>query len=272
MGAALLSTPDLLCEILRRLVAEVGNKYEIGISVKIRLLSTPEETRALVERLCQTGITGLTIHCRTRSMRKSEKAVRVQLRMIGDVCRSAGVACLMNGDVEGRDHANDLVKEFEVDGAMIAEAAEKNLSVFRSQEDGGSAPWQEVVRCYMEEAISVENRWGNTKFLLAQLMPGKEQGRRGLGQARNYSDVCSRLGLDDLAGRASALDELLEMTERQTKSERKVGKKQKLGEAAAGSPNKEQPNKRPCVAHEAPDSVSHTQPTPEVASRVHLAV
>ena len=221
MGAALLSTPDLLCSILRALVKDIGEKHEIGISVKIRLLKTEEETRSFVSRLCATGITGLTIHCRTREMRKTERAVRDQLRMIGDICREAGVACLMNGDVTNREDAERLAREYNVDGAMIATAAEQNSSVFRPVSEGGVAPWQEVVEGYMNEAIAVENRWGNTKFLLSQLMPGKQQGKIGLGQAKNYEDVCQRLGLQQFLDQARELDARLDISQRQTKAEQK---------------------------------------------------
>ena len=222
MGAALLSTPDLLCDILTKLVEEVGRKYEIGISVKIRLLSTEEETKALVEQLCKTGITGLTIHCRTKAMRKNEPAIRTQLRMIGDACRAAGVACLMNGDVETREDAERLVAEYGVDGAMMATAAEKNPSVFRPKEHGGPAPWRELVGGYLETAIDVENRWGNTKFSLAQMVPGKEQNARGISQARNYEDVCRRLEMGHLLDKAKELDEALGLVERETKAETKA--------------------------------------------------
>merc|ERR1711939_219917 len=71
MGAALLRTPDLLASILKALVEEVGKPHAIGISVKIRLLETPELTSDLVNKLCKTGITGLTIHCRTTPMRSA---------------------------------------------------------------------------------------------------------------------------------------------------------------------------------------------------------
>ena len=221
MGAALLSTPDLLCSILRRLVKEVGEKYEIGISVKIRLLSKKEDTEALVEQLCKTGVTGLTMHCRTRHMRKTERAVRDQLRMVGEKCRAAGVACLMNGDVESREEGEQLAREYGVDGAMMAEAAEKNPSVFRRGVDGGLADWREIVRGYLEEAVAVENRWGNTKFSLAQLMPGKEQNARGLGQARNYEHVCRILEMDELVEKARELDEMLGLSKREIRSVQK---------------------------------------------------
>ena len=142
MGAALLKTPEKLCSILSALVKEVGEPYEIGISVKIRILETTEQTEALVRQLCETGITGLTVHCRTTPMRPRERAVRGQLRMIADVCREAGVACLMNGDVISRSEALGLVTEFGVDSAMIASAAETNPSVFRPDSEGGKASWK----------------------------------------------------------------------------------------------------------------------------------
>lgn len=235
MGAALLTHEEgeRLCSILRALVEKVGSKFEIGISVKIRLLKTEEETRKLVEKLCKTGITGLTIHCRTREMRKTEKAVRVQLKMVGDVCRAHGVACLMNGDVEDREQAVRLVKDFGVDGAMIATAAEKNPSVFRPAEEGGKAEWKEIIEGYMVRAIAVENRWGNTKFLLAQMMPGKEQQKCGLSPAKNYADMIERLELLDIGGlmeKAQALDDRLGLNERMTKAEQKAQKRAAAGE------------------------------------------
>jgi tRNA-dihydrouridine synthase 2 len=206
MGAALLKDPDNLCAILRALVKEIGEPHEIGISVKIRILDKAEDTEALVRRLVATGITGLTVHCRTTPMRPREKAIRDQLRMVGQVCKEAGVACLMNGDVESREQALLLAKEYDVDGGMIATAAEKNSSVFRSKADGGAAPWREVVKAYMEFAMAVDNRWGNTKFLLAQLIPGKQQNSVNLAGCRTHEDVVKSLGFDDMIEAARAID------------------------------------------------------------------
>jgi tRNA-dihydrouridine synthase 2 len=211
MGAALLQTPDKLCAILEALVREIVPEFEIGISVKIRLLETADKTEVLVRRLCATGIAGLTIHCRTTSMRKQEAAIRAQLRMIADVCREAGVACLMNGDVENRDQALELIKEFGVDGAMIASAAEKNPSCFRSQADGGLASWQEVAAEYMKIAMETENKFGNTKFLLAHMVPGRHIQYRPISQAKCYVDLCESLQLQNLLEAAEAADTKIEL-------------------------------------------------------------
>jgi len=228
MGAALLQTPELLASILRALVKEVGEVYEIGISVKIRLLESPERTAALVRTLCGTGITGLTVHCRTTPMRPRERAIREQLRMIAEICRGEGVACLMNGDVKNRDEALQLVKEFGADGAMIATAAEANSSCFRNEVDGGLLPWREVVHEYMKLALEVDNRWGNTKFLLSQLMPGKLQIYKDLAGCKGYKRACDALEFDDILNQAQEVDERLSITEERLRHFNEAVKKAKI--------------------------------------------
>jgi tRNA-dihydrouridine synthase 2 len=234
MGAALLRTPDHLASILRALVDQVGKVYEIGISVKIRLLETPELTESLVRKLCATGITGLTVHCRTTPMRPRERAIRDQLRMIGSICREEGVACLMNGDVANRDEAIQLADQYGVDGAMIATAAEKNSSVFRSAEQGGLDPWRVVVKEYLKLAMSVENKWINTKFMLGQLIPGKEACYETMSRSRCYVECLGILPIDgdgdgdgDLLQKARAADNALGLDEPMpTRQERKQKRKQ----------------------------------------------
>lgn len=234
MGAALLRTPDKLCAILEALVKEIVPEFEIGISVKIRLLETPELTETLVRKLCATGITGLTIHCRTTPMRPREQAIREQLKMIADICREAGVACLMNGDVENREQAMQLIKEYGVDGAMIATAAESNSSCFRAEADGGVAPWKEVVEEYLKACFDTENRWGNTKYLLGHLVPGKNAAHREVAQARSNYAVCKILGYEHLEERAKEIDARLGITA-ETENQTRRSKKNKTANAASGN-------------------------------------
>lgn len=196
MGAALLRVPEKLEGILRRLVREVGTEFGVGISVKIRLLETAEETEALVRRLVGTGITGLTVHCRTTPMRPRERAIRGQLRMVGEVCREAGVACVMNGDVESREEGERLMAEYGVDGAMIATAAEKNPSCFGR---GPLKGWREVVEMYVLFAMEVGNKLGNTKFMLNQMVPGREKVFKLVAGCKGYEDIVTALGMGEEA-------------------------------------------------------------------------
>lgn len=244
MGAALLQTPEKLCAILEALVKEIVPEFEIGISVKIRLLETPERTRDLVERLCATGITGLTIHCRTTPMRPRERAIREQLKMIADICRENGVACLMNGDVENRAQAEKLITEFGVDGAMIATAAETNSSCFRSESDGGLAPWKEVVEEYMKTCLEMENRFGNTKYLLGQLVPGKQAVYREMTMCKSYHSICNLLGFEHLEARAKEVDEKLGITPEVQALMGKRGRKNKSAIVAGSNQENDRPAKK----------------------------
>ncbi|KAL9130939.1 MAG: hypothetical protein Q9217_000985 [Psora testacea] len=244
MGAALLRTPDRLASILSALVREVGEVYEIGISVKIRLLETPEKTESLVRNLCSTGIIGLTVHCRTTPMRPRERAVRDQLHMIASICREAGVACLMNGDVKNKDEALQLMQEYGVDGAMIATAAEANSSCFRTREEGGLLPWTEVVAEYVKTALEVENKWGNTKFLLSQLMPGKAEVYKRVVACMGYRQVCEVLELPELVELAKDVDKRLDIDEQKETKAMKRARNSKSAQAAGGNMTQQRANER----------------------------
>jgi tRNA-dihydrouridine synthase 2 len=240
MGAALLQTPDKLAGILEALVREITPAFGIGISVKIRLLETAPQTEALVRRLVRTGITGLTVHCRTTPMRPRERAIRGQLRMVREVCHEAGVACLMNGDVEGRDQADALVGEYGVDGAMIATAAEKNPSCFRNGANGGLASWQEAVEKYMRYAMEVENKIANTKFMLAQMVPGKTAAYKALHQCRSYAEFVQALGHEGMREMARETDRVLGLGEFEVRREPKAKQKNK----PKGAQNGQQESKK----------------------------
>ncbi|KAK0670428.1 putative tRNA-dihydrouridine synthase [Cercophora samala] len=227
MGAALLQTPDKLVAILENLTRHIIPEFGIGVSVKIRLLETPEKTEALVRRLVKTGITGLTIHCRTTPMRPRERAIRGQLRMIGYICREAGVACVVNGDVADRADGYRLMEEFKVDGAMIATAAEKNPNVFLP-EGRERTQWGTYAKELVRFAMEVENKLSNTRFTLSQIVPGREPVYKAIcAQGRSYEELVRVMGLEgELGGLARRTDEVLMLGEWAPKKEVK-GKKGK---------------------------------------------
>jgi tRNA-dihydrouridine synthase 2 len=108
MGAALLTNPDLLCSILTALRSAMPP--EITVSAKIRLLPSQEDTLKLVERIVNTGISALTVHCRTRSMRDKDKALIHRLRGIVEFVESMGkgIAVIENGDCVGLEEAKQI--------------------------------------------------------------------------------------------------------------------------------------------------------------------
>lgn len=69
MGAALLTKPDKVDQILRSLVQAV----EIPITCKIRILPRLEDTLQLVEVIEKTGVAALAVHGRTKEERPNHE-------------------------------------------------------------------------------------------------------------------------------------------------------------------------------------------------------
>jgi len=130
MGAALLTNPDLLCSILMALRREMPP--HITVTAKIRLLPSQEDTLKLVERIVNTGISALTVHCRTRNMREKDRAVIERLREIVEFVESMGkgIAVIENGDCKDWEDAKRVRETTGAHSVMIARGAESNPSCF----------------------------------------------------------------------------------------------------------------------------------------------
>lgn len=188
MGAGLLKNQDRLVSILDALVNEIGKPYKISISCKIRLLETKEDTLKLVERICDTGVRAITVHCRTTPMRNTEPADRSYLSEIVGVCRNKDVSILVNGDVLSYNDGLDVIEKYGVDGVLIARAAERNVSCFRIE---GPLSSFKVAEEFLKMALEVDNNFGNTKYCLNQIMQGSfRKNVRQLAQtAKTYEDL-----------------------------------------------------------------------------------
>ncbi|CAL5987185.1 tRNA-dihydrouridine_synthase [Hexamita inflata] len=72
MGVALLQQPQLLLKVVTMMVAS----SEKPISVKIRLLDTPQQTASLIQDLFQVGISRVTIHMRQATEDREKHCAR----------------------------------------------------------------------------------------------------------------------------------------------------------------------------------------------------
>lgn len=190
MGAALLSTPDLLCSILTQLVEKVGTPHDKPISVKIRLLPERTDTLSLVRRLCTTGVKNITVHCRTREMRNREHPIRDYLLDIYDICHQNDVSLIINGMIKDRSHFNTLRDTLSLPsdvGAMIAEAAETNPTVFHQREP--IKQWWDVMNQYIDIAMTYDNNFGNTKYMLSRIIPGKSPMFQYVARCKDYDQL-----------------------------------------------------------------------------------
>lgn len=84
-------------------------------------------------------------------MRNKEKALLERIRGVAEICHEERVPCLANGDVQDYEDALRVMRDYNVDGAMIARAAELNPSCFRRE---GKLPAIEIAREFLREVCT----------------------------------------------------------------------------------------------------------------------
>ncbi|KAI8637437.1 hypothetical protein BD408DRAFT_447640 [Parasitella parasitica] len=163
MGAALLSNPGKLQQILTKLVQHSG----MPVTCKIRLLETREKTIELVKMIASTGVKALTVHCRTKEQRSTEKANWEALEELVQVVKSVtDIPVIVNGDVFQWSDIEKAKLITKADSVMIARGAQWNPSAFRKE---GLLPFETVVRRYIKKAIDLDNLFQNTKYVLLSM-------------------------------------------------------------------------------------------------------
>ncbi|POV98935.1 hypothetical protein PSHT_13769 [Puccinia striiformis] len=221
MGAALLKEPDKLCGILIHLVQNLPTH---PISVKIRLLPSQEETLSLVKKICETGVSCLTVHCRTQPMRSTEPALLHRLREIVDFVNQIRTSdnplpVVANGDCYT---LQDLPKFKELTGvtrAMIARGAESNVSCFRS--DGLLNTIEEIMPRYIKAGLITRQGYPNAKYCLSTMDvknepksgPNKNKFSRKelktkIQQCKDWSQIAELFKIDVEETRQSNLNQL----------------------------------------------------------------
>ncbi|KAH7338955.1 hypothetical protein B0J17DRAFT_570963 [Rhizoctonia solani] len=234
MGAALLSTPDVLCGILSKLRATLPPN--VPVSAKIRLLADAEATRALVSRIWREGgISALTVHCRTREMRPVTPAVTSRMREAVDQIAELEaqdetgrrVAVIYNGDCSGAPAAQEIRDTTGATSVMMARAAEANPSCFDASRPVRDAEL-EIMPEYLRLAKYLDNHFSNTKFCVQQfnspttpessqalLKAARKAFHQRISQAKNYDMLEAALpGGGGLGGGEKIMDEIKELMKR----------------------------------------------------------
>ncbi|KAJ2813980.1 tRNA-dihydrouridine synthase 2 [Coemansia furcata] len=187
MGAALMSDPDKLCSILDVLVKNI----DLPITCKIRVFDNVEKTLELVRRIAATGISALTVHCRTKDMRPHEKAMWNRLRDI--VSELPDLPIILNGDVYEYADVQRARDETGASSVMTARGAAANPSIFRSE---GMLPTMDAAQEYTKYAVRTSNNFINTKYTLLQMYPETNTQQFALLRStRKYKDMCEAMGL-----------------------------------------------------------------------------
>ncbi|KAI9148529.1 tRNA-dihydrouridine synthase 2 [Blastocladiella emersonii ATCC 22665] len=164
MGAALLYEPDRLCAILEALVARAG----VPVTCKIRMLEDVDKTLALVDRIVNTGIVALAVHCRTRHMRPTDPGDWAIWSAITERYAHR-LPIIANGDIFEGEDMDRAIAQAGVSSVMLARAAQANPSVFAHP--APLADIHDVIRQYIRYAIKYDSIFQNAKYVLLQMIP-----------------------------------------------------------------------------------------------------
>ncbi|XP_077982851.1 tRNA-dihydrouridine(20) synthase [NAD(P)+]-like [Glandiceps talaboti] len=192
MGAALLTKPDKIREILTSLVKAVSKP----VTCKVRILPKLEDTIALAKVIESTGVVALAVHGRLREDRPRHS---VNIDAIKAVAESVSIPVIANGGSDDHIKSYEDIEKFRkltgTSSVMIAREAQWNPSIFRKE---GMLPEDEVCKAYLKYAIDYDNPFPNNKYCLQQIMHEKMETPKGqaLLHSECYEDICAIWEMD----------------------------------------------------------------------------
>ncbi|GMI68739.1 hypothetical protein like AT3G49640 [Hibiscus trionum] len=160
MGAALLTKPDLIHDILTTLRRNI----DTPVTCKIRLLKSSSETVELARRIEKTGVSALAVHGRKVPDRPRDPA---KWNEIADVVSALSIPVIANGDVFEYDDFERIKVATGASSVMAARGALWNASIFSPK---GKAHWEDVKREYVRKSILWDNDVKSTKHTLKEMI------------------------------------------------------------------------------------------------------
>ncbi|KAH9300807.1 hypothetical protein KI387_012390, partial [Taxus chinensis] len=160
MGAALLSKPELIHDILTTL----KRNLEIPVTCKIRLLKSPHDTVELAQRIEKTGVSAIAVHGRKVADRPRDPA---QWDVIAQVVSALSIPVIANGDVFDYIDFQKIKDATGASSVMVGRGALWNASIFRPE---GTFPWEDVKREYLRKSLFWDNSLKYTKHTLKEMI------------------------------------------------------------------------------------------------------
>ncbi len=160
-GAAMLKEPDKMAEMS----AEIVKAVSIPVTAKTRLGWDKNSIviQETAKKLEQTGISALTIHCRTREMGMNGAA---EWQWVRKVKESVSLPIILNGDVNSAYHAKRAFDETGCDAVMVGRAAIGNPFIFRQikeyiengTEPGEPTNEERIAACLQHLQINIQTK------------------------------------------------------------------------------------------------------------------
>lgn len=133
-GSALINQPELVSQLITS-----AKSSGLPVSIKTRLgYSTADEWRDWLSHLLRQNIANLTIHLRTR---KEMSKVEAHFELIPAIKQlrdeiSPQTLLTINGDIKDRQHGEEILSKYGIDGIMIGRGIFTNPFAFETEPRG----------------------------------------------------------------------------------------------------------------------------------------
>ncbi|WJX87758.1 tRNA-dihydrouridine(20) synthase [NAD(P)(+)] [Trifolium repens] len=159
MGAALLSKPELISDILTTL----RRNLTLPVTCKIRLLKSPHDTVELARRIEKTGVHAIAVHGRHVLDRPRDPA---KWSGIADVASALSIPVIANGDLFEYDDFQRIKSATGASSVMAARGALWNPSIFSPE---GKVSYEIMEKEYIRKCILWDNDIRSTKHTLRDM-------------------------------------------------------------------------------------------------------
>jgi tRNA-dihydrouridine synthase 4 len=135
-----------MSKIIEAGVQAASRHDNLPVSVKVRVLATPEKTVEMVRRIEKMGAAWLTVHGRTKSMKPVDRPLYDMIRLVKE---SVSIPVIANGDVFTLQDALEIQRKTGADGIMAARGLLENPGLFAGHD---RTTWSIFDR-YVQKAI-----------------------------------------------------------------------------------------------------------------------
>ncbi|KAF6157879.1 hypothetical protein GIB67_015195 [Kingdonia uniflora] len=183
MGAALLSKPELIHDILTTLKRNLN----MPITCKIRLLKSSQDTVELARGIEKTGVSALAVHGREVTDRPKDPA---RWSGIADIVAAVSIPVIANGDVFEFEDFERIKSATGASSVMVGRGALWNASIFSPH---GKLHWVDVKKEYVRKSILWDNDIKKTKYTLKDMIGHYETLESVEGRAITKSETFADL-------------------------------------------------------------------------------
>lgn len=167
MGAALLTKPDIVEDIVKTLKRNLRNN--LSITCKIRLLKDEKDSIELCQRLEKLNINALGIHARHIDDRPYKPA---RIDLIKPVVDKLSLPTIYNGDIYKYSDIETAKNKTGCDSVMIARGAQWNVSIFDKSQELQSL--DKIVNEYTTISEKYGNVFQNSKYVVIKMICGRK--------------------------------------------------------------------------------------------------